>query len=1687
MKKNLLVVLSLLYSLFLNAQTGDNDIAMQLVTKHHTSIGLSAEDLKNVIVSNSYFNKISGTRLVYLQQTYKGLPVYNQLQVLAFKNDQLVSKSGGRISGIEKRVKGNQGIPQVSAEIAVYAALADRKLPAQGPALVVASEKNGHLIVFDDMSVSRENITAELMWVPAEEGNSVELAWQVYIIPVTTSDYWMVRVNAVDKSIVGVNNLTVYCNWDIPGEHSAVNHHHAQQNNSSLNKENITSGNHLFDFKTAGKSANEYSGPAIVNSATYRVIPFPAESPNHPGGTAALRTDPWNAAPGDATSLKWHNNGTLDFTYTRGNNVWAQEDRNGNNGTGTPATSTTSPDPLTFDFVPNFTVTPTQTTPVQNQQFNTTNLFYWNNIIHDITYQYGFDEVAGNFQASNLGRGGNGNDYVLADAQDGGGTNNANFSTPSDGGNGRMQMYLWNGSPQKDGDVDNGIVTHEFAHGISNRLTGGPAQAGCLGNAEQMGEGWSDYYGLMYTQDWASSNLNTGFNSPRGIGTYAIGQTPTGTGIRSQKYCTNFAVNNKVYAASISAQQHNRGEIWCATLWDMTWNIINQVGSINPNIYDANGGGGNTIALKLVTEGLKLQPCSPGFIDGRDAILQADQILYGGAYSCAIREAFRRRGMGAFASQGSSGSVTDQVTDFTLGSATLQLTQNVTEIPEGQNITYTNKITTGACAGISNFLITDTLPLNVTYVSGGSYNATNRVVSFPVTLGAGQSQDYTFTVQVNNGSYYPTINLFEDNVTTTTIPATWTTNTTSSANWAVSDGRSFSPASSYFSTNLDVQSDQKLTLTNAVSLGAVPPPLTFRHWYSTESQYDGGVLEISTDGGTTWTDAQPNIIAGPYIATMDATTLIPGRRAWSGSSNNKFIKTKVNLASFANQSIKIRFRFTSDVGTNLEGWYVDDIAIKDQAVVEMTSNLFNASNVKLAISDTVTVILPSATCTAATITTQPSNINACAGGSATFSTTVAGTSPTYQWQISTDGGTSYSNIGGATNATLTINGITASQNNYRYRVVISNACPSSVTSEGAILTVTNPAAITAQPVNQVLCAGGNASFTVAASGTSNTYQWQVSTDGGATFTDLAGETTSTLTLNNVAAGQNNNQYHVVISSCGPAGLTSSNVTLTVNSAASIVSQPSNTSACTTGNATFTASVAGSTLTYQWQVSTDGGVTFIDLPGETASTLTLTGITASMNNNRYRLTVSSTACPATVTSAAAVLSVNNTASITAQPTGNSVCPGNNTLFTINATGAGITYQWQVSTDGGTTFTNISGETNTSLNLTNITTTMNGNLYRAIVNSTCSSTGINSNAALLTVLNPVLLNSQPSGVTVCSNSNATFSVSASGNSLTYQWRVSTDGGTTYTDISGATGSSLTINAVTASMNNNRYVAVVTGIPCGAVTSDPAVLTVAEPAQVSGQPSNAAGCINSSVNLTVTANGNPLTYQWRVSTDGGITFTDITSATSSTLTLTGITAAMNNNQYLAVITQASCGSIVSGAAILTVNPLPDISVTASPTTVLSAGQSTTLTASSVPAANAYTWYNNGIAVPNQTGSSITVNSDQTGAYTAEVTDINGCSNVSDAITIRDTTYNFTFIYPNPNNGHFQVRFEGVPANGLPRIITMYDAKGARVYNKAYAITTSYQVMEVFAEKLSSGVYIVVLSDAQGITLGTGKVVIE
>ncbi len=1138
--KNLCILLLMLFpASALLAQDISKSEAFQLLSSNQKVLGLSDQDLQNSIVSNAFYNRSSGTQMIYLQQSFKGLPVFNQVQTLAFKNGKLVSMAGSRLSNIQKLTARLGEVPDVNAATALKTSLIAKKI---NPIAPLTGAARGRKEDFGKAGVSGVNMTTELMWVPLRDGAEVRLAWQAYFAPTSNSDYWLINVDAHNNEIIGEVNLTVYCDFH-PGE--VIN----------PATKNSATGHTAHQFTTASSSTRLLS-PSLVNGASYRIIPFPAESPIHPGGAPAVRTDPWNLAPGNATTLKWHSNGTTDFNISRGNNVWAREDRTGTTTIDRPtlpATSTTGPDPLSFDFVPDFTIAPTQSTPVPNQQFNITNLFYWNNIIHDLSYQYGFDEASGNFQQNNQGRGGLGNDYVDAQAQDGGGNNNANFSTPPDGQNGRMQMYLWNGTPQRDGDVDNGVIVHEFAHGISSRLAGGSAQAACLSSAEQMGEGWSDYYALMATQDWATATLNDGFDKPRGIGTYVVGQTPTGNGIRSQRYTTNFALNNRTYAATIpgSGQQHSRGEIWCATLWDMTWNIINQVGSINPNIFNAAGTGGNSIALRLVTEGLKLQVCNAGFIDGRNGILQADQILYNGAYRCAIMNAFARRGMGFDASQGSANSTTDQVAGFSIIEANLSLTQSLTQQQENQDVTYSNRVSAGTCGAITNYLLTDTLPSNVTYVSGGTYNASTRVVSFAVNLAAGQSQVYAFTVKINNGSWFPVTNLLDEPVATGTIPANFTTASISSDNFVVSSALSRSAPFAFFGINPTNVSNFSLATNTPIALGAAPPILSFWHNYNTEEGWDGCIVEISTDGGGSWQDLGPQMTENGYNSGLGVGSGNPlgGRSAFSGNSNG-FIKTSASLIPYANQNALFRFSFSSDDNTAEIGWYLDDILLQTKPLVNMRSSLFNASGGRVAINDTITTILQNAACAPGSITLQPANKATCAGTSVSFAVTANGTALNYQWQQSVDGGTSFTNLAGATSSTFTIPNPLASQNGNLYRVQISGTCTAAFASTAAQLTVTQPIVINTQPLAVAACAGVTANFSTQATGPALGYQWQVS-ETGTNFTSIingaeyAGVTTSTLTVNSISTSMTGYQYRVVVSGTACTAVTSAPALLTV--------------------------------------------------------------------------------------------------------------------------------------------------------------------------------------------------------------------------------------------------------------------------------------------------------------------------------------------------------------------------------------------------------------------------------------------------------------------------------------------------------------------------------------------------------------
>jgi hypothetical protein len=753
-------------------------------------------------ITNSYSDKVLGLTYVYEQQYYKNIKVFNAIKSLVYKDGVLQSEMGDYIVDIASKT--SNADPVISGDNAIIKAAEFLKINPPNNIFEIENTFNSNkTIKYASSGISKSDIKVELVWVSNDDGKSVQLAWSVNIDLVNSSDFWNININAIDGNFINKNNYTVY----------------EQENQSNkMIKNDIIHELNKKDKLNFTKTVNSISSfnfliPPSTTSASYNVIPYPFE--NRFVGKISNEISSWSKAGvnNNAITHGWHFDGITNYNYTRGNNVAAYDDSLKQNTPGRYASSTSAMPSLNFNFIPDFTIVPTD--PI-NRRFATSNLFYWNNIMHDIYYQYGFDEVAGNFQNDNMGRGGLGGDYVYAEAQDGGGTDNANFLAFPDGGIARMQMYLSSiklvlNTPFKfkffakegnlsiannlnnigtktgnlvlynndllgtinnacsipvndisgkialiyrgggcafvtkiknaqnagaigvimvdtvvnsnlltmagvdntivipsvmirkeDGDylktniannfnlslgavldwsLDNGIIAHEYAHGISVRLTGGPSNSSCLTNYEQGGEGWSDYIAMMTTTDWSRASINDGSKS-RPIGTYVEYQDSSGSGIRTYPYSTNLTINPHTYNDISDTINHPRivggvkitnatavhyiGEVWCSALWDMTWFMIQKDNAINPNLYDASGNGGNVKALNLVIQGMKLQGCNPGFLKARDAILKADSLLYQNKYHCEIWTAFARRGMGYSASEGSSNNTIDQIPAFDL-------------------------------------------------------------------------------------------------------------------------------------------------------------------------------------------------------------------------------------------------------------------------------------------------------------------------------------------------------------------------------------------------------------------------------------------------------------------------------------------------------------------------------------------------------------------------------------------------------------------------------------------------------------------------------------------------------------------------------------------------------------------------------------------------------------------------------------------------------------------------------------------------------------------------------------------------------------------------------------------------------------------------------------------------------------
>ncbi|KAI9593712.1 Fungalysin metallopeptidase-domain-containing protein [Syncephalis fuscata] len=289
-----------------------------------------------------------------------------------------------------------------------------------------------------------------------------------------------------------------------------------------------------------------------------------------------------------------------------------------------------------------------------------TNLFYVTNVLHDIFYRYGFDEAAGNFQQENFDKGGLGNDPVVVNAQDPESFDDAYFTALPDGQIGTLSIYLWDKTtPKRDGAFMNDIIIHEYSHGVSSRLTGGSSNGDCLawGEGNGMNEGWSDFFAIAFMMKSTDTR-----NTQKTLAEYGNLKS-----LRLHPYSTDKSINPTTYGlvfTSVWYSAHNIGEIWANILYEMYWNLVDKYG-FNSNVYSADITKGNTLAIKLVLSGLKLQPCHPTFVSARDAIIQADQQLTKGTNKCEIWAAFTKRGVG-FKALGSVGFDTKVLEDFTM-------------------------------------------------------------------------------------------------------------------------------------------------------------------------------------------------------------------------------------------------------------------------------------------------------------------------------------------------------------------------------------------------------------------------------------------------------------------------------------------------------------------------------------------------------------------------------------------------------------------------------------------------------------------------------------------------------------------------------------------------------------------------------------------------------------------------------------------------------------------------------------------------------------------------------------------------------------------------------------------------------------------------------------------------------------
>lgn len=746
------------------------DIVRNFISENQGIYGLNDAEIADLNFIGESISPESGIRMVRVEQIINERPVFqSETRFILDRDGRIISSLGLIVPNATTSANALENL--LTPQAALKLTMDQLKVPLEIEQMnIVKSEENGFR---NELRVNNSNIsgkvTSKIVYFPIAPGVLIP-AWSQIVFGV--NEDWYVLVDARDGTMLWRKNIRS----DV-STHDARFRVYVQPDGSTPADSPAPQSPAIVGTG----SGTQFAGiaPSIVSMFSVQNL---IASPNGwiddcPGGVC-----------------------TATQTQTLGNNVLSCLDRAGTanvcdtdaasvldgNGrpTGNPDANSRNRDFLGTaprDFQTGFLPAPQGGNPEAGQtptgagssgtnafdQFRRASVaqqFYNANWYHDKLFALGFNPAAGNFQNDNFGGGGIGNDRVLIDVQDASGTNNANFSTPPDGGSGRSQMFRFTGpTVDRDGGLDAEILIHELTHGTSNRLVGNAAGLQwAIGQG--LGEGWSDFYALALLNNTNADDPNGNYASGA-YATYKAFGVTTFTdnylyGIRRFPFSTNNSVNPLTWAdvdqatndmsggipqsplnfnAGGALEVHNSGELWTLSLWEMRSRII----AANANNVPA----GNQIALQIVTDAMKLTPISPTFIQARDALITADCTANACANEQSIWDAFADRGLGY-------GAAAPQKAMFGYISGHIGLKESF----QSPNLDV-NTITIADPSGNNSGFVDPNEPFNMTVNLKNPWrNASKSASLAPTAVSATLSSTTPGVTIVNGTSNYPTIN-----------------------------------------------------------------------------------------------------------------------------------------------------------------------------------------------------------------------------------------------------------------------------------------------------------------------------------------------------------------------------------------------------------------------------------------------------------------------------------------------------------------------------------------------------------------------------------------------------------------------------------------------------------------------------------------------------------------------------------------------------------------------------------------------------------------------------------------------------------------------------------------------------------------------------------------------------------------